>query len=131
MRALRLRHVTLGELVNPVQSLQNVDRVALTLEWVGRVLNDPFPERWPYMLRPVMPVDVALWGTAQGLLATRRTLERTAFRAGDWALRRTEAGVRLAAHRMRADGVDAPRMLPPETGYAAAELASADQEPGE
>ena len=45
--ALRLRNITLGEFLNPVQSLQHIDRLAGVLRWVGNVARD--------LVTPVLP----------------------------------------------------------------------------
>jgi hypothetical protein len=72
--ALRIHTITIGELTSPTQSLQHIDRVALTIDWLRDVINDPFGEPWPKRFTPVTPIDLGLKQVSRGLLFTRRVL---------------------------------------------------------
>ncbi|HYB97946.1 MAG TPA: alkaline phosphatase family protein [Candidatus Limnocylindrales bacterium] len=112
IEALRLHNITVGELIDPVQSLQHVDRVALVIDWVRRVLNDPFGEPWPERFTPMTPVDWTLGGLSRGLLGVRRVLLEWATRAGDAAIRTSETGYRSIAEAIAGRAWQTPRVEP-------------------
>jgi hypothetical protein len=98
--ALRIHTITIGELTSPTQSLQHIDRVALTIDWLRDVINDPFGEPWPKRFTPVTPIDLGLKQVSRGLLFTRRVLL-------EWMQR----GMSAALHGIEAiyrSGADAP-----------------------
>jgi hypothetical protein len=95
--ALRIHTITIGEIMNPTQSLQHIDRVALTIDWLRNVLNDPFGEPWPKQFTPVTPIDLGLKQVSKGLLAGRRVLLEWLQRASSAAIRGVEGAYRGTA----------------------------------
>jgi len=95
--ALRLHTITVGELMNPTQSLQHIDRIALTIDWLRNVINDPFGDPWPKQFTPVTPIDLGLKQVSKGLLAGRRVLLEWFQRASSAAIRGIEGVYRASA----------------------------------
>lgn len=97
IEALRLRHITIGELVNPIQSLQNVDRAVGVVRWGQQVVKDPFLPLGATAAVIFYPVDKALDGAVWLILATRDVLERGLIQLADGTIDGIEGGMRSLA----------------------------------
>ena len=111
VKAVRLHTITVGELTSPMQSLQHIDRAALTIDWVRNVLNDPFEGSWwPLRFTPMTPIDFTLGQLSGGMLGARRFALKWFGRASDKAIRGIEAAYRSVAHQSALASWQTPRV---------------------
>ena len=74
LTALRLRHITIGEFINPTQSLQHFDRAVGVLRWAQEVVRDPFEPLVSRDSYAFLPFDAVLGGAATILDGTKDLL---------------------------------------------------------
>ncbi len=109
--ALRLRHITIGEFINPVQSLQHVDRAVGVVRWGQDVIKDPVRPLGDGALVVYYPIDKVLDGTVWLALQIRDVVERGLIGWIDGSINGIEGGMRACA-RAFGNGTDpaSPRL---------------------
>jgi len=94
---LRLHNVTIGELMNPILSLQHIDRAASVVRWGQNVLGDLLSPLTSRGFEPLRPVDFVLNHGVAGVLAFRRAMLEGVGQLAHVAAQGVEAGVRSSA----------------------------------
>jgi arylsulfatase A-like enzyme len=97
---LRLHNITIGELMNPILSLQHIDRAASVVRWGQNVLGDLSSPLTSRGFDPLRPVDFVLDHTVGGVLTFRRSLVEGPGQLVHAAAEGVEAGVRSSAETL-------------------------------
>ncbi len=104
VEALRLRHITIGELINPIQSLQHIDRAVGVVRWAQEVVKDPVRPLGDGALLAYYPIDKTCDGVVWCVLAVRDVVERGLIAIVDGTIDGVESGVALGVNAAFDDG---------------------------
>lgn len=106
---LRLHNITIGELINPILSLQHIDRAASVVRWGQNVLGDLSSPLESRGFDPLRPVDFVLNHTVGGVLTLRRSLFEGVGQLVHAGAVGVETGVRSSAEALERRRWQTPR----------------------